>query len=80
MTMIEKAQTWFWSVALKKVAYAIAKTVISLLISTKIQGILNSQGIQVDIPAITISLPAFIFGILEAGHDWLKLKTDSKWI
>lgn len=73
-------ENWLWSVALKKVAYAVAKLLITLLTSIKVEGMLKQHGINVDIPAITIALPATLYGGLEAIHDYLKLKTGISWL
>lgn len=80
MGLEQNVENWLFSVAAKKVAWAISKAIISILVSVKVEGVLKQHGISIDIPAITVSLPATIFGIMEGAHDWLRVKTGKNWL
>ena len=73
-------ENWLWQVALKKVAYAVAKGAIALLASSKLLPIIEAHGVHVDQAALSVALPTTLFGLLEAAHDWLKVKTGMSWL
>ncbi len=80
MAIEQTVETWLWTVAARKVALAVAKAIISIIVSAKVQDVLKQHGITVDIPTITLALPVSFFGLAEAGHDYLKLKTGWRWL
>jgi hypothetical protein len=70
-----------WEVAMKKIAYGLAKGLTGVLMFHKAQIIETKMGITIDPVTFKTGAAVVILGILAAAHDWAKVKWPNvKWL
>lgn len=78
MGLIEKAEGWLFSVALKKAVARVVSLVVAVLVSVKVSGILAAWGITIDTTKMEASLTLFLVGALDMARNFLKVKYGVK--
>jgi hypothetical protein len=73
-----KPPNWLWTVAVKKVAYMIAKVGVGYLTA---KAVTSGQLTLDQVAQMQITTTASVTAVLEAAHDWARMKwPDAKWL
>ncbi len=73
-------EQYLFSVAAKKVSWAIGKFLTAFLSSVAVQAVLTKYGVHVDQAVFVTSATATLMGLLEMALDYAKLKTGWAWL
>ena len=82
MGIIENAQRWLWTVAVRKVIVAVVGFLASQQAITGFEW-LQAHGITIAIDPVKFQTEATVAGIalFTTVHDWIKVKfPDAKWL
>lgn len=70
----ETVENWIATVALRRVAVFLGKCAVTLVTGAVAQAYLTKYGVQVDPVKLQLETTTAVGALIEAGHDWLKLK------
>lgn len=84
MSIVEKlkgiAGDWVLKVATKRIAAGVTGSIIGLVTSEKVAGILTSHGVTLDPQQLEAGLIASVTAGVIALHDWLRLRKGFEWL